>query len=214
MKKAFIALLFLPFGLLPLTSYGQISSGTIILGGGLNYNNSDFHNNRYNSNYRTSNFAVSPSVGIFIAQNLVIGAGLGLNTQKQNAGSGVQSNAFGFSFGPFVHYYKFIGEKTAIYGNAAFEYGKVKGKTRHNEADYVPANEEKNMGASFTPGLTYFANPKIALEISLGSVGFYSKESKNNLNTYSYEQINNSGFGANFGLSNAALGIRFYLARQ
>ena len=214
MKKAFIALLFLPFGILPVTSYGQISSGTIIVGGGLNYNNSDFHNKSDNSNYKTRNFSVSPSVGIFITQNLAVGAGLGLNTQKQNGGSGVQYKAFGYSFGPFVRYYKFIGEKTAIYGNAAFEYGKVTGKTRHNEADYVPANEEKNLGASFTPGLTYFATPKIALEISLGSVGFYSKESKNNLNTYSYEQINNSGFGTNFGLNNAALGIRFYLARQ
>ena len=214
MKKKFISLLFIPFGLIPLASLGQISSGTTLLGGTLNYNS---YNTRVNSTqnqvFKNNSFAIAPKAGYFISDNLVLGASLGLTTGKQKNGSDIQSKHSGYSIGPFVRYYKFLSERLAIFGNAAFNYNKTKTNSLNFNQELVHSSNNEIIGAYLTPGLTYFASSRIGLEISLGYIGYYKNLNEQNVNTTNYYKNNNSGFVKYYGLGNSALGVNFYLGR-
>ena len=82
--------------------------------------------------------------------------------------------------------------------------------------------ETQNIYALFTPGLTYFASSKIGLEISLGSIGYNKNltESTRVIITESGDyytspiEAESSGLGANFGLNNATISVKFYLGSQ
>jgi len=214
MKKKFISLLFLPFGMIPLTSLGQISSGTTLLSGSLNFSSTNY---RLNSNddqtVKNNNFAFTPKAGYFVSDNLVIGAGLGLNTAKQKNFTTIYSKVFGYSIGPFVRYYKFLGEKTALFGDAAINYAHNKAKALDSNQEFVPAYINENISASITPGFTYFASSRIGLEISLGYLGYTKTLTERNMNTADYYKNTNSGFVKYYGLANSALGVNFYLGR-
>ena len=99
MNRSFLMLL-LPFWIfLPHFTFGQISSGTILIGGGINYNQNK--NSINQSVIKNSNSSISPTTGYFVRENLALGVGLGLNMQKQKAGSNVTSKGFEDSSGPF-----------------------------------------------------------------------------------------------------------------
>jgi len=214
MKKKFISLLFLPFGMMPLTGLGQISSGTILLGGSLNYNTNNYNSSNNNDQvFKSNSFSFAPKAGYFISENLVLGVGLGLTTGSQKNGSAIQYKQSGYSIGPFVRYYKFLGERTALFGNAAFNYNKTKTKSLNLNQELVPANNQENIGAYITPGLTYFASSRIGLEISLGYIGYSKNLYEYNLDTPYYSKTKNSGFVKYYGLANSALGVNFYLGR-
>jgi len=215
MKKKFISLLFLPFGLIPLTSLGQISSGTILMNGSIGFSseNTQFDTSSNQENYKSNGFSILPKIGYFLSENLAVGVGFTYSTYRQKSGSTIQNKNLNYSFGPFVRYYKFLGEKTAIFGNAAFDYSKNITETFNSNLDLSPYTKYKNVGVYFTPGLTYFASSKIGLEISLGSIGIYKNLSENYINTASYYEMKRSGLGTYFGLANTSLGINFYLGR-
>ena len=214
MKKKFISLLFLPFGLIPLASVGQISSGTTLLGGTLNYSSSSSRlNSDQNQVFKSNSFSIAPKAGYFIADNVVLGASLGLNGGRQKNISTIQNKQSGYSVGPFVRYYKFLGERTALFGNAAFNYSLTKNKSLDSNQELTPTNNSESIGAYITPGLTYFASSKIGLEISLGYVGYTKTFSENSINTANSSKTNSSGFGKYYGLANSFLGINFYLGR-
>jgi len=214
MKKKLIPLLFLPFGFIPLTSLGQISSGITLLGGSLNYS---FSNYRLNSDddqvFKNNNFAFSPKAGYFVSENLALGADLSINGGRIKNRSSIDFKQSGYSFGPFVRYYKFLGQKTALFGNAAFNYTSDKTKSLNSDQKFVPASSHENIGAYITPGITYFASSKIGLEISLGYVGYTKTLTEQSMNTANYYKNSNSGFVKYYGLANSALGVNFYLGR-
>jgi len=215
MKKKFISLLFLPFGLIPLTSLGQISSGTTLLGGTLNYNsyNIRFNNDR-NQAFKSNSFAVAPKAGYFVSENLVLGLGLGLNTGRYKNGSTVVNKQLGYSIGPFMRFYKFLGERTALFGNAAFNYTENNTDAVHSNLELSSLNRIKNIGAYITPGLTYFASSKIGIEISLGYISYTKITTESGIDTPIYSKTKKSEFGKYYGLANSFIGVNFYLGRS
>jgi hypothetical protein len=214
MKKKLIICLFLPFGFLPLTSHGQISSGTTLLGGSLGFTtNANKSNETVNQEYRSNNFYISPQAGYFIADNLVVGASLGLSNGSQKSNSKKVFEQKGFSAGPFVRYYKFLGEKTALFGNAALNFNQTKVKTQNSVGELTTFQKQEGFSAILTPGLTYFASSKVGLEISLGSIGYSTNSSESNLNSSFQNTSKHSGFFKYYGLANSALGVNFYLGR-
>jgi len=214
MKKKLIIFFFLPFGFIPLISHGQISSGTTLLGGSLGFTtNSNKNDGASNQNYRYNSFTISPQVGYFIATNLVVGTGLSLNTGYQKYNSKKQFEQKGYSVGPFLRYYKFLGERTALFGNAAFNLNQIEVKTLNSVGELTTNQKQDGLSVLLTPGLTYFASPKVGLEISLGYIGYSTNSSESNLNSSYPNKTKNSGFIKYYGLANSALGVNFYFGR-
>ena len=214
MKKKLFLCLFLPFGFIPLTSWGQITSGTTLIGGSLGFTSASFKTGGdFNQENNSNNFFISPQVGYFISNNLVVGAGLNLSTGSQKSNSQKQFEQKGFSLGPYVRYYKFLGERTALFGNAAITFNNSEFKTLNAAGVLTTFQKQKSLNAVLTPGLTYFASSKVGLEISLGSVGYSSNKSESGLNSSYPNNTKNSGFFKYYGVANSALGINFYLGR-
>ena len=214
MKKILIALSFLPLGLISNNSSGQISSGTVLVGGSVGGSISSGSSATNKQEFKNTTFSFSPTAGFFIANNLAVGLNSGVYWQKQKTQSEITSKYSSYNFGPFVRYYKFLGEKTALFGNATVGFAKSNSKLRNNDNEFVTVEKTNNFGASITPGLTYFATSKVGLEITLGSISYFKNSNEYNSEETPADKRNDSGVGANFGLNNAALGIKFYLARQ
>lgn len=91
MKKILIA------ALLTLVTFGvdaQITKQTILAGGGVTFNQ---YRNK-DLNIKTTNFSLQQQLAFAFADNVVLGARLGVGTSSS-------SNNFSFSFAPFARYY-------------------------------------------------------------------------------------------------------------
>ena len=67
--------------------YAQISKGSILLGGGIGYSNQENKQEGSTVESKTSNFYISPAIGIAIKENLIVGGDLSFSNQMQENGS-------------------------------------------------------------------------------------------------------------------------------
>jgi hypothetical protein len=160
MKK--IVLLITCSFIISLISSAQISKGSILLGGGLNYSNNDFDNNTNKS--RTYGF--SPSIGIAVRENKVLGLSL-FFSHLTNHVSGSPSDAVTNNYGAgiFLRKYLPVGKNFYLFGqgNADFNYYKYELK----DLLLGRLNEHYALGIRLFPGLSYALTKKFHLELGL-----------------------------------------------
>jgi hypothetical protein len=224
MKNAFFTLLF--FFAITFSAQSQINKGTWLLGGDLSLGSSSSTNSLVNAPSNQSNyFNMTPRIGWFISNNLVIGLSPRYSssfhkTTSNNAGN---TTSTGYSIAPFVRYYKPLNEKWAIF--AEFDGIGLNFSSSKYEGDNDPnvienSSQGYSLGIFVKPGVTYFISPKVGIEASLGSLGygfFHTKVKSKNNNQQPLEQetVNNSSSGGiNLGaaLQNISLGIHIYLS--
>ena len=193
MKKILFAFALFSAGVF--TTQGQtddkftIEKGTWNLTGSVAFGFSDSDNrgkstdlNFLNENERTS-IALRPMVGYAVGKNLITGIGLGYvnnNNEGKNSRDGVLSNSSEVSsttyeIFPYVRGYFGVGKKLALYLQGEFKYSFTNNQSEDLLANEVTTDNDYNRYFfGIRPGLTWFVSNRMALETSLGSIG-YSK---------------------------------------
>lgn len=212
----------------------QISTGTVLLGGSLGYQQqtSKVDANNYLPAYEEQwrKFNISPTAGYFVAENLVVGirADWQQETRKYpviiltpvNPGPGPATATFLYGkaitrrlqVGPFARYYKFFGDKAAFYGQAGAGYSGVKNTQEQPDTPNGYEFQSSGFYGQLSPGFVYFPTRLFALEVGLRGLSYqrltYSGDG------YVGEDPTSSAVDVGFRLRDLRLGASFYLGRQ
>lgn len=231
MKKTLFAALFLSIG--TLSAQAQISAGTKLLTGAINYSQGNTDDNsagNYNSTYerKARSFYVNPSLGYFVADNLAIGVEGGLSLSKtitdRSSGGGFGNQFFReeleektrmLSGGLFGRYYRFIGDKVALYGQLGGGYQNTyfTNQLRQQGDTFSGSGRQEGIYANLLPGVVFFPTNKLGLELQLQGMS-YSRLTEKRSGNSSASDYTSSGFNFGFGLSSLRVGISLYLGRN
>ena len=164
----------------PLTKGRGLLTGTI-----------GYRHESYGSQGAADNlFELAPTVGKFVADNLVAGVSASVRLDGGNP------DHFGsnlYAAGPFARYYRFVGgDKFALFGQGSVGYA----RTNPAGADGV------NQGyLSVTPGLAFFPIPHFGVEASLRGLSYAT-----NFNSAATLDLG-------FSLNNFQLGAAYYFGQ-
>jgi hypothetical protein len=224
------------------TAQAQTAAGKLLLSSQINYNRSKGESNStstdpnspLNSLHQESeqtSFNFSPQIGFFVANNLALGITTSLNSgrlndtsiREENGNLGASSRndrTKGVAIGPFVRYYKMLGEKMGFYGQLSGGYQR---QTQNYSSNYLGSNGQENYWSetkstggygTLAPGFVFFPTPKIGLELTTGGLSYSRSKSKLVQSSQPYQsnsEGSSSGLGANFGLRYLAIGASFHL---
>lgn len=158
---------------------------------------------------KTFTFSINPSYAYAINDNLFLGIGLGYSRSKRK--DGVNNNNVdydeittnSYQVFPFVRYYKGIGKKLALF---------IQGEARYShfetELNFLNGNKSNDFFFGIRPGLTLMLNKNLALETSIGALGYRTGKSENERNN-SESSFNTFEFSLNS--SNLFFGLSYYL---
>lgn len=211
-----------------LSASAQLSAGHIMLTGSAGYTSGkDGTGDR--SNVRTTG-RISPQVGYFVAENLAIGLGLSysgdtyMRQDKSNSGNGtsaITETSVALTYGPFVRYYKPVGERAAFFGQLGLNIGNVTDSQKLEGSNFEGQKADKDvkyslLGASLSPGFTFFPTDHFGLEISMGGLSYGRSKLKDKPegtevpDTWEDDNTETS-LDASFGLQGLSIGATWYL---
>jgi outer membrane protein len=143
----------------------QISRGTMMIGGSVEFNSEKYkteENGQTDTNVTSTSFTLSPEFGYFVVDNLALGAGIGLyNTVSKNNAADSKNVNTGIAVTPFVRYY--LGN-VFFHGQAGFGSGKNNYERPGFESEGKSSFTNWNLGA----GYAIFLNDNVAIEPTLG----------------------------------------------
>ncbi len=187
----------------------QINKGSILLGGNISGNT---YNSKTSSSpsstYKTSGFNFSPTVGVAVKQNLIIGGSLQFGTGKTSSTNNNDINRNSYGVGVFVRKYKqlsksdfyFLGEAD---GNVSFSKETIKSSPQF-------IRKQTSVGIGLTPGIAYAVSKRFHLEAALQnlvSLG-YTNTNENGTTSDSF------GISTNLsGMNSISFGFRFFIAK-
>ncbi len=131
-----LVLILVALGMMTVLSQAQTAKGTVLLGGNASFQTSD----------GSSVFSASPNVGIFVLDDVVVGAGFSWFTTK---------GASSWALGPFIRLYLFGDES----GKFVVQSGVNLGGAKNTKTDF---------GFDVAAGYAIFLNESIALELLAG----------------------------------------------
>lgn len=141
-----------------LSTNAQITKGNWMVGGSANFTNykSTYQYGDTESTQTGSGLQISPNLGYFIKDNIVLGTALGFNYSNP---SGDNNNSFSYGIGPFARYYFRKSDKMI---NPFFQasYGFSQGKSDSG-------GDNKSNGYGLKGGTAIFFNSSVALELAL-----------------------------------------------
>ncbi len=197
MKKSILLLIALSASV---AGWSQTTQGSFTFGGGARYTT---NKNSYDTNYKNNELSLQPSVGYFVADNLVAGVTLSFTSNKTSYGNG-DNTTNQTVVGPFARYYKFTSnDRFAFTGEVGFLFGGNK---------YKPDIGNDTKGSSFNfyiaPGFTYYLNEKWGLDLQLRGIT-YTKNDPNK------DVDNDDSSSFSFGLQSfsPSLGFRYYMSK-
>lgn len=167
--KLFIAIALVSFS----SSNAQITKGNWMVGGSGSFTNykSTFQSGNSEITQTGSALNISPNLGYFILDNVVLGSIVSFNFSNP---SGDNNNSQGYGLSPFIRYY-FRKSDKMINPFLQTGYGFSKGKSDSGGSN-------KSSGYSIKGGSAIFLNSSVALELSLNydSSKFNSDVTSNN----------------------------------
>jgi hypothetical protein len=200
-----------------------IKAGTIQLGGNVGY----FHSSleapvSTGSSFSvkqttvTNQFAIAPSVGFFVADNLAVGiSGAYQINQQKNTYSPVQgfpnyeATTKQFRIGAFAQYYKMLTEQFGFTGTLGGGYQYFGQPYNYGNNDIAT----KGAYANLTPSIVFFPIPKLAIGASIGGINYAYTSYKTPSFFNSSDTYASSSFGADFGLSQLLFSGTYYFGR-
>jgi len=197
---------------------GQTDQGTKYIGGNmsLGFGSSKFKvGGTTTDGPKTFNFGLNPAVGYFIADNFMVGLGIGFDLEsiKEKDGSDEsKSTTSAFNIGPFVRYYIMPTEKLGFFVNAGVGvgFGKIKNEITYDGT--TVSNDKKlfGLGINVTPGIVIHITEKVAFEGTFGGLVFNSSSVKWTENDVDYKN-NASGFALDVNPSAFTFGLGFHI---
>lgn len=116
--------------------------------------------------FKTNTFTIAPSVGLFVTDNIAIGARVGYMNSKVESPLVSDVTTSALMVGAFGRYYatpssdfSFFGELAANYASAKVENGSGTGKAN-------------GFNIALAPGVSYFISNNFALEASIGVLSY------------------------------------------
>lgn len=162
-------------GIAPVSA--QLQKGNIMVGANL----ANLGLRLQNDNTRIS-FSLSPKVGYFIQDNIVLGAEVGLGLDHQSVNS-IYTNEISYKIGAFGRYY-ISDPRTILLKHSRFFLEANTGITGNNvKTEGRPSVTTNGFGIGVGPGISYFITPNVGLEALLKydlGVGFGSSPTSHN----------------------------------
>ncbi|PZX54586.1 outer membrane protein with beta-barrel domain [Algoriphagus ratkowskyi] len=223
MKKVLLGLLV--FQLVTFTANAQIQKGSVLLGGSINFANSNNDQQRTSDlgsdrNTTSNEFSFDPKIGVALENNWVIGAMVIFKTGKSIMDATTYSstnsskekltneqNAFGV--GLFARKYFPFGDKFSAFGelNSGSLWNKNSSIYEYNNG--TPAESENKYTeyqTNLLAGIAYFPKNWMAIELSTNLVTFTSSNQETNTIDYS-----NNSFDFGLNTSAISLGVSSFL---
>lgn len=189
MKKLFIFILAAFFGC---SVHAQTTKGTVALTAAFGYNQyngtADKEVNNLLFKSAGHNYTIAPSVGLFIRDNLELGASAYLheNTHESLAPSpdfihSFKSESQEKAFKLYARQYKFLTQRLAAYatlsgGINSRNYSSTVTHTYLAATGYIYTQVRDDhyttFSAALSPGLSFFASDKIAISMNLGALAY------------------------------------------
>jgi hypothetical protein len=151
MKKAGLMMTFVLFAFI---GKAQTQSGGFLVGGGMSFSSTSFQSGADTQ----TNFEIHPKVGYFIADNIALGLDLGYGA------SGGRDKATTFEVGPFIRFYKPLGESSFYFygeGNIRAGFGKSAAEVKSSTVYF-----------GVSPGIAYFFNDKFSLDFAFEGISY------------------------------------------
>ena len=174
----------------------------------LGISDSNFTSETQNFDTKRSFYDINSSYSYAIGNNFFIGLGLGYSYNKQEEDDRIDASDFEikgntYRIFPYVRYYKGIGKKLAFFiqGETRFSHSKTE---RDNGEDWTT----NNLFIGVRPGLTLMLNKNLALETTIGALGYTTADSENNANNSNSDF---KGFNLSLNTSNLFFGLSYYL---
>lgn len=151
--------------------------------------------------------SLSPSFGVFLAQNFSLNVALGVNmsnsTQPQPSGDS-KNETLGYFFEPYLQFYKTITDKFLF--NMALYGGYEISQNKYTFASSETKTTSNHIYFGLRPGITYFVTDRIALSSSFGTIGYslWTDDAKKKT----------SQFTTSFGLNSLNFGLTWYIQKK
>jgi len=187
--------------------------GRMLINGNLSL---DFGSGTYNSpsgirENKQFGFSVNPSFAYAIRKNLFLGLGVGyghfkvknelnsLGTISRDTTTNTRYSVF-----PYVRYYKAIGKKVGVFLQGEGRYTYIEGK-------YGVSNSSNTnqLFVGIRPGIIIMVTDKLAMESSIGALGYTHSKNKNDTN--SSRRSENDSFSLSLNSTNLFFGLSYYL---
>ena len=183
------------------------AKGSNLLNAGLFFNTRKIDNNLGAQEERFI-FGANTAYGYAINDNLFIGLGLGYVNRTtdffDNFGDTTERKNYEFNIFPYIRYYKGIGKRLAIFGQ-----GEVLYSTGKEEVNGMETLELNTFFVGIRPGLTYMLSKNFALEITVGAIGYTSRNVENSMGIDPVESDTNE-FGVLLNFEDLIFGLSYY----
>jgi outer membrane protein len=143
------------------TSYAQLESGNILLGGELSISS--------NGNQNTFNFA--PTGYFFISDQLALGGSVGFGTSRNNPGEDDYNRFNSFGITPAARYFWNLSEQAYIYGRGSIGFSTFNSKqyTGNTTVDNFNGSQ---FGIGLGTGVMYILSPQLSIDLGINIINF------------------------------------------
>lgn len=165
MKNSFLFILTMVFGLSIVNAQDEVTTGGFAKGDFYASGSIGFGTQNSPGDFKDNAFTIMPAFGYFVSDNIAIGAELGLMTNKSKSGSTTTSNVNQFSAGVYGKYYFTPANQFSFFtklGVGTFSW----------EDKEVSNSKVNGFEVAFVPGINYFLSNCIALQASIGTLGY------------------------------------------
>ncbi|HRN92814.1 MAG TPA: outer membrane beta-barrel protein [Ferruginibacter sp.] len=122
---------------------------------------------------KTTSFTFNPRIGYFITSNIALGVNLGISSSKFTDNDSEDKYTM-TTFGAFGRYYFTPANKFSMFLNLGFDYQSSKNVFKQDGVPDDVESKENGFGIGLAPGFNYFISKRLALESSIGILGFSS----------------------------------------
>lgn len=165
---------------------------------------------------KNTSLGIQPGFAFFVKDKLAIGGTFSYN-YYQNKSSFYDKDTYQkrhtVSVGPLARYYIPVSNRIAFFCQASLTYvtGKENRKDLTNISTVTVSSGDLSGGAfKIYPGLTFFATPKLGIELTFGDLGYETEKLDSDHDSLDKRD---TSFGANFDFTNLGIGISLYLGR-
>ena len=169
--------------------------------------------------FKVRNIALTPQIGYFVNDNLLIGTRIGYSQEKNvlRGSSGnivINSEARKniFRIGPYLRFHKSINDQLYLFtqGNIDLGFGKIKNENK--STDIIIEENVFEFEAGLKPGLLFLLSDRFGIESSFGFLGYKLIQTKLKDSDLDPIPINkDQDFGLDLNFKTFSLGFQIYL---
>lgn len=180
--------------LITLGAQAQTTKGTVALTGRFGYTQQkaepDKHNGKDFYNLDGYTYTIAPAIGLFVKDNLEIGASVYLTMRKSESLSTnlnyrgddfAEGNGKGFNI--YATQYKFLKERIAVHGTLSAGLGNTENTSFFTNSDQLKVyqsgdsyDKASEFSIALSPGISFFPSEKVGISAKLGALRYSRRD--------------------------------------